>query len=446
MKKEAGRLVLIQNVRPGTLAQAVGLEPGDRLLSINGHPVGDVLDYRFYMTDRTIELVVCRNGEERTIRFSKEESLFDIGLEFASALMDKKHACANKCVFCFIDQLPKGLRKSLYFKDDDDRLSFLHGNYVTLTNLRDEDIDRIIEMHLSPINISVHTTNPELRVKMMKNKRAGEVLSYLRRLADAGISLCTQIVLCKGINDQGELDRTLHDLVSLYPALKSCSIVPVGLTKFRDNLYPLEPFSKEDCKAVLDEVNAFGNYCLKEYGTRLFYCSDEFYLKAGLPLPGDEFYEDYSQIENGVGMITSFETDFTYEAEALKEEGFQLDSPRSVSVVTGVAAFDTIQKAAKKLTDAYPLLRVRVYKIKNRFFSEEVTVAGLLTGKDVIEQLLGKELGDELLYPAVMLKADEEIFLDDKTPADLEAELGVKTRVCPCTGDGFARAVLGIKD
>ncbi|MBQ7172855.1 MAG: DUF512 domain-containing protein [Clostridia bacterium] len=439
-------MVIIQKVCPKTLAEAVGLKADDRLLSINGHPIRDVLDYRFYMTDRNIELVVCRDGIEHTIRFSKQENLFDIGLEFSSALMDKKHSCANKCVFCFIDQLPKGLRKSLYFKDDDDRLSFLHGNYVTLTNLHDEDIDRIIEMHLSPVNISVHTTNPELRVQMMKNKRAGEVLSYLRRLADAGISLCTQIVLCKGINDGNELDRTMHDLLSLYPALKSCSVVPVGLTKFRDSLYPLEPFTKEDCKAVLDEVNAFGNYCRKQYGTRLFYCSDEFYLKAGVPLPNDEFYEDYSQIENGVGMITSFETDFAFETEALQEEGFALKKPRSVSVITGVAAAGTIRKAAKELTDAFPLLKVAVYEIKNNFFGENVTVAGLITGQDVIEQLKGKDLGEELLYPAVMLKADEEIFLDDKTPADLEAALGVHLRTCPCTGDGFVRTVLGINE
>ena len=438
-------MVRITKVKKGSLADAMGICPGDRLLAVNGHAIKDVLDYRFYMTEREVALLLCRDGKELTLRFSKPES-FDIGLDFASALMDEKHSCANRCVFCFIDQLPKGLRESLYFKDDDDRLSFLHGNYVTLTNLKDEDIDRIIEMHLSPVNVSVHTTNPELRVKMMKNKHAGEVLSYLRRLADAGISLCTQIVLCKGLNDGDELDRTMHNLLAYYPALKSCSIVPVGLTKFRDNLFPLEPFTKEDCQAVINEVTAFGNYCLKTYGTRLFYCSDEFYLKAGVPLPNDEFYEDYSQIENGVGMITSFETDFAYELDAVKEEGFTPRKKRSLSVITGVAASKTIRDAAKKLTEAFPALDIKVYEIVNHFFGENVTVAGLLTGTDLIEQLRGKNLGDAVFFPAVMLKADEEIFLDDKTPKDLENELGVPFLVCPCGGAEFVRTLLGFTD
>ena len=436
-------MVTVTNVQKGSLADAMGIRPNDKLLAVNGHAIKDVLDYRFYMTEREVSLLLCRDGKELTLRFSKSEN-FDIGLDFASALMDEKHSCTNHCVFCFIDQLPKGLRRSLYFKDDDDRLSFLHGNYVTLTNLKEEDIDRIIAMHLSPVNISVHTTNPELRVRMMKNKHAGEVLSYLRRLADAGISLCTQIVLCKGLNDGDELDRTMHDLLAYYPALKSCSVVPVGLTKFRDNLFPLEPFTKEDCKAVLDEVHAFGNYCLKQYGTRIFYCSDEFYLKAGEPLPDDAFYEDYSQIENGVGMITSFETDFAYELETLREEGFSLETPRTLSVITGVAAASTISKAAEKLAKAFPALTVHVYEIVNRFFGESVTVAGLLTGTDVLEQLKGKDLGDVVFFPAVMLKADEEIFLDDKTPKDLETALGVPFTVCPCGGAEFARTLLGI--
>ena len=436
-------LVRVTAVQKGSLADAMGIRPEDRLLAVNGHAIKDVLDYRFYMTEREVTLLLCRDGKELSLRFSKPES-FDIGLDFASALMDEKHSCTNHCVFCFIDQLPKGLRKSLYFKDDDDRLSFLHGNYVTLTNLTDEDIDRIIAMHLSPVNVSVHTTNPELRVKMMKNKHAGEVLSYLRRLADAGISLCAQIVLCKGLNDGDELDRTMHDLLAYYPALVSCSIVPVGLTKFRDKLFPLEPFTKEDAKAVLAEVNAFGNYCLKQYGTRLFYCSDEFYLKAGEPLPDDAFYEDYSQIENGVGMITSFETDFAYELEAVRDEGFALDRPRTLSVVTGVAAASTIRGAAEKLSETFPGLTVKVYEIVNRFFGESVTVAGLLTATDLIEQLKDKELGECVYFPAVMLKADEEIFLDDKTPQDLEKELGVPVRVCPCGGAEFVRTLLGL--
>ena len=291
-------MVKIESVLEGSLSARAGILSGDGLCAINGNTIRDVLDYRFYLADVSVQLEIERDGSRFDVTLKKGE-YEDIGLEFETPLMDKKHTCRNGCVFCFIDQMPKGMRDTLYFKDDDDRLSFLHGNYVTLTNLCDEDIDRIIRMHISPVNVSVHTTNPELRVKMMKNKRAGEVLSYLPRLADAGISLCTQIVLCKGLNDGDELERSMHDLVRLYPALTSCAIVPVGLTKFRDGLYPLELFTPEECAAVIRQVTAFSNWCLKEYGTRLFYCSDEFYVRAGLPLPSDESYEDYSQIENG---------------------------------------------------------------------------------------------------------------------------------------------------
>ena len=253
--------------------------------------------------------------------------------------MDKKHSCENKCIFCFIDQLPKGMRKSLYFKDDDSRLSFLHGNYITLTNLSEKDIDRIIEMHISPVNISVHTTNPELRIKMMKNKRAGVVLKYLDKLAAAGIVICAQIVLCKGINDGAELERTMRDLEGLFPALRSVSVVPAGLTKFRDNLFPLEMFTPDECADVIDMVNKFGDECLEKHGSRLFFCSDEFYIKSGRQLPEDSFYEEYSQIENGVGMLTSFEADIKREIEYIDEYLLEFKSPRNVSVITGAAAY-----------------------------------------------------------------------------------------------------------
>ena len=344
----------------------------------------------------------------------------------------------------FIDQLPPGMRESLYFKDDDDRLSFLHGNYVTLTNLKDEDIDRIIKMHISPVNVSVHTTNPELRVKMMKNKHAGRVLSYLDRMADAGIALCTQIVLCKGLNDGAELDRTLHDLIKYHPALRSCAIVPVGLTKYREKLYPLQAFSPEECAAVIEQVNAYGNWCLKEFGTRIFYCSDEFYIRAGLPLPPEEFYEDYSQIENGVGMLTSMRAEFDMEMEYLDELLVDFRAPRTVSVITGMAAYEHIASLANALTERVDGLTVNVYPIQNDFFGSRVTVAGLITGGDVVKQLMGKELGDELLFPSVMLRADGDVFLDDMTPAELSEHLGVP--VCATESDGakFISALLGI--
>ena len=436
-------MVKILAVLPRSIAEKAGIRGGDMLVSINQNEIRDVLDYRFYLTDTNVSITLLRDDKSYTVHINKGE-YDDIGLSFETPLMDKKHSCTNKCVFCFIDQLPPGMRESLYFKDDDDRLSFLHGNYVTLTNLKDEDIDRIIKMHISPVNVSVHTTNPELRVKMMKNKHAGEVLSYLDRMADAGIALCTQIVLCKGLNDGAELDRTLHDLIKYHPSLRSCAIVPVGLTKYREKLYPLEAFSPAECAAVIEQVNAYGNWCLKEFGTRIFYCSDEFYVRAGLPLPPEEFYEDYSQIENGVGMLTSMRAEFDMELDYLDELLADFRAPRTVSVITGMAAHAHITSLAKELTESVDGLTVNVYPIVNKFFGESVTVAGLITGGDVIEQLNGKDLGDELLFPSVMLRADGDVFLDDMTPDELGARLGVPVRATESDGAKFVSALLGI--
>ena len=437
-------MVTILDVTPGSHAAKAGVLGGDILLAINGHRINDVLDYRFYLTDTDIRLDLHRGAELLSLSIRKGE-YDDIGLEFETPLMDKKHSCANGCVFCFIDQLPKGMRKSLYFKDDDDRLSFLHGNYVTLTNLSDEDIDRLIAMHISPVNVSVHTTNPELRVKMMKNKRAGEVLSYLRRLADAGIALCTQIVLCKGLNDGAELERSMRDLLSYSPALRSCAIVPVGLTKHREKCYPLEAFTPEDCAKVIDQVNAFGDECLKTHGSRLFYCSDEFYIRAGRPLPPEDYYEDYSQIENGVGMLTSLASEFDFELDYLEDYLPDFHAPRKVSLITGDAAYEHLSSLCKKLEARVEELEITVHRIVNNFFGESVTVAGLLTGQDVLAQLKEKPLGEELIYPAVMLKADEEIFLDDMTPNELSKALGgIPLRACRSDGAELIKALLGV--
>lgn len=435
-------MVRVASVRENSVAEAEGIVAGDVLISVNGNDIRDVLDYRFYLTDTSVALRLSRADKPYEVRFRKGE-YDDIGLEFETPLMDKKHSCANKCVFCFVDQLPKGMRKTLYFKDDDDRLSFLHGNYVTLTNLRDRDVERLIKMHISPINVSVHTTNPELRVRMMGNRRAGEVLSYLRRFADGGLTLCTQIVLCKGLNDGAELDRSMRDLAAYYPALRSCAIVPVGITKFREGLYPLELFAKEEAAAVVAQVNAFGEKCLEKYGTRLFYCADELYLKAGLPLPGEDYYEDFSQIENGVGMLTSLASEFDFEMEDLGMALADYRPPRTVSIATGVAAYDQIASMARRLAERVQGLTVKVYRIVNRFFGETVTVSGLLTGTDLAEQLAGEDLGDELLFPETMLKADEDVFLDDTTPAWLSQKLGVPVRASRGEGGAFVRAVLG---
>ncbi len=436
-------MVTVTDVLPKSRAAKAGIVAGDILISINGNEINDVLDYRFYLADKSIELAIVRDGRARKFSILKQE-YDDIGLEFETPLMDKKHSCKNRCVFCFIDQLPKGMRSSLYFKDDDDRLSFLHGNYITLTNLGDSDIERIIKMRISPVNISVHTTNPELRVKMMKNKRAGEVLDYLPRLAEAGITLCCQIVLCKGLNDGEELLRTMSDLVSLYPALESVSIVPAGLTKYRDGLYPLEAFTPEECKDIIKQVEGFGDDCLEKYGSRLFFPADELYIKSGLPLPEDGFYEEYAQIQNGVGMITDMRASFDYELENISEYTKGFSSPRTVSVATGYAAYSHISDICQRLEEAVDGLKITVYPIKNEFFGEQITVAGLLTGQDIASQLSGKELGDALLFPAVCLRAEGDVFLDDMTPEELSCKLGV--RCIPTGSDAceFISAALGI--
>ncbi len=435
-------MVAITDVLPKSRAAKAGVRAGDILLSINGHEIRDVLDYRFYLTERDVTLSIHRGPDLLEFHIRKKE-YDDIGLDFETPLMDKKHSCENKCVFCFIDQLPKGMRKTLYFKDDDSRLSFLHGNYITLTNLSERDIQRIIDMRISPVNVSVHTTNPELRVKMMKNRRSGEVLSYLRTLADAGITLCCQIVLCKGLNDGEELTRTMRDLAELAPAMESTSVVPAGLTKFRDGLYPLEPFTEEECAAIVKQITDFGDACKEKYGSRLFFPSDEFYLNAKLPLPDDEFYEGYMQIENGVGMLTDMKTGMEWELEDAEHLHECFQAPRTVSIATGLAAYEHIRALSERLMRKFDGLAIHVYPIENHFFGEKITVAGLLTGKDLSEQLKGKALGDCLLFPSSALRAEGDVFLDDMTPEELSSILGVLAIPCDADPAAFIGAVLG---
>ena len=434
-------MVTIKSVARGSRAYRAGIEVGDKLIAINGNEINDVLDYRFYLTDTEVLIEIERNGE-RNEAFIKKGEHDDIGLDFETPLMDKKHSCKNKCVFCFIDQLPKGMRESLYFKDDDSRLSFLHGNYVTLTNMTDADIDRIIKMHISPINISVHTTNPELRCKMMNNKRAGYVLEYIKRLADAGIKIEAQIVLCRGLNDGEELDRTMHDLAAMYPAVQSVSVVPSGLTKYREGLYPLEPFDRDDCRAVIKQVESFARKCYDFYGSRVIFCSDEFYIKAGHALPPEDYYEGYPQLDNGVGMVTSLKNEFMRELEFIDDykENF---TPKHKSLATGAAAYPLIAHMARILCEMVPGLELDVYLIENKFFGENITVAGLITGKDLAEQLAGQDLGDELLLPEVMLRDDDDVFLCDMTLRELSAKLGVKITVVGIDGAEFIEKTLG---
>ena len=435
-------MVKITEVGVKSRAQRAGVLPGDTLVSINGNEIKDVLDYRFYLTECEIELLLLRNGEEYKVSIKKGE-YDDIGLDFETPLMDKKHSCKNGCIFCFIDQNPEGLRDSLYFKDDDSRLSFLHGNYITLTNMDEGDIARIIKMRISPINISIHTTNPELRVKMMKNKRSGEVLRYLKDFRDAGLKMCGQIVLCRGVNDGEELRRSLNDLKEYYPALTSVSIVPAGLTEHRDGLYPLTDFTPSEAMAVIEMIDEFGEECLREFGTRLFFAADEFYIKAGIIVPTADYYEDYPQIENGVGMLRSYADEFESALDDIPFIEEQLDGIRLVSAVTAEAAYPMIQEFADYLMRRSPKVRVKVIKIINNFFGKSITVAGLMTGKDIAEQLRGIDLGDELIIPANALRHGEDVFLCGMTVDELSEKLGTPIRIVEPDGYSFVEAVFG---
>ncbi len=432
-------MVKITEVIKHSRAGKKGIKAGDILLKINGNEISDVLDYRFYLAESEVEIEYERAGKVKTVRIKKDE-YDDIGLDFETPLMDEKQSCKNGCIFCFIDQNPEGLRDSLYFKDDDSRLSFLHGNYITLTNMTDKDVERIIKMRFSPINISVHTTNPELRVKMMKNKRSGEVLRYLDDFKNAGLSMCGQIVLCRGINDGEELLRTMTDLSRLYPNMGSVSVVPAGLTKFRDKLYPLTDFTKDEAAAVIDMIDSYAERMLSEHGSRMFFAADEFYLKAQREIPPAEYYEEYSQIENGVGLLRSFSDEAH---QALNNPSSQCKSPKKISIATGAASYPLISEISTRVGTSNPNLTINTYKIINNFFGESITVSGLLTGKDIYEQLAGKDLGDVLFIPKSALRFGEDVFLCGMSLAELSEGLGVEVRTTEGDGCSFVDALTG---
>lgn len=421
--------VKIQSVIKDSPAFHAGVKENDILISLNGHEIRDVLDYMYYAAEINVSTTVDRSGRRLTFHIEKSE-YDDLGLEFETFLMDKKQSCTNKCIFCFIDQMPPNMRETLYFKDDDSRLSFLQGNYVTLTNLDQKDIDRIIDMRLN-INISVHTTNPELRCTMMHNRFAGVKLKYLKQFADAGIAMNCQIVLCPGINDGDELRRTLTDLGNLMPNIKSAAVVPVGVTKFRDGLYPLEKFNKETAGQAIDLIESFQAEFLEKYGTRLVFPADEFYITAERELPDGDYYEDYCQYENGIGMLRSLADEF----ESAMKIADDPTKPRTVSIATGAAVYDFLAKLVKKAEEKWNNIKCNVYKIRNDFFGETITVTGLITAQDIIAQLKGKELGDALLISKSMLMRDSDIFLDDLRIPDVEKALGVSVR--PVDNEGF---------
>ena len=427
----------ISQVKEGSIAWELEIEPGDELLSINGETVEDVFDYHYLVNDEELELLICKqNGEEWELEIEKDLEE-DLGLEFENSLMDEYRSCRNHCVFCFIDQMPPGMRETLYFKDDDSRLSFLQGNYVTLTNMSDHDIDRIIRYHLAPINISFQTTNPKLRCEMLHNRFAGEILPKVQRLYEAGIEMNGQIVLCKGLNDKAELERSISDLTKYLPHLKSVSVVPVGLSKYREGLYPLEPFTKEEAEQVIDTIEAWQKKLFPQYGLHFIHASDEWYLLAGRELPEEARYDGYLQLENGVGMLRLLKEEVTAELE--KHSGDQ--RTRRISFATGRLAYPYIKKYAEQIQKKYPNLEILGYEIRNDFFGELITVSGLLTGQDLMAQLSGKDLG-ECLLPCNLLRSGEDIFLDDVQVKILEERFRVPVRIVEEDGADFVTAFL----
>lgn len=433
--------VKIFDVTTGSHADKAGIKKGETLLSINSNEIVDVLDYRFYQVNRKLTLEVADEDKNvRTIEMTKGE-YEEIGLEFETYLMDKQHSCRNKCIFCFIDQLPKGMRESLYFKDDDSRLSFLFGNYITLTNITEHEIDRIIKMHISPINVSVHTTNPELRCKMMNNRFAGDTLKYLKRFADAGITLNCQIVSCPGINDGDELVRTLTDLENL--GVNMTAIVPVGLTRYRENLYPLVPYNKETAGQTIDIIEKMGDECVKKHGRRIFFPGDEFYLLAEREIPSPEFYEDFSALEDGIGMIAYLTDDVGWKLE-------ELDADESlchkVTIACGEGVFPYMKRIMSMINEKFPNITINTRAIKNNFFGGGVNVSGLVTGGDLIAQLRGDDLGDRLIITSSMLRFENDLFLDDVSTDDVERELGVTLVPVNNNGNDLVEAVIAGKD
>ena len=430
---------IVENVEKDSIAEELGIEPGDRLLSINGQEIEDIFDYQYYVEDGELLLLIEKpDGEQWELEIEKDpdESL---GIGFGAGLMDEYRSCCNRCIFCFIDQMPPGMRDTLYFKDDDSRLSFLQGNYVTLTNMSEHDIDRIIRYRLEPINISFQTTNQELRCRMLHNRFAGDALKKVDLLYQGGIEMNGQIVLCKGVNDGEELERSIRDLTGYLPLLRSVSVVPVGLTRFRDGLYPLDPFTKEDAQKVLEVIHRWQKKIYDEYGLHFIHAGDEWYLLAEEEVPEEERYDGYLQLENGVGMLRLLFNEFDERLAEMKGD----DRIRELSAATGELAFPYIKRMAERIEEKYPGVKIHVYCIRNDFFGERITVSGLVTGQDIMAQLKGKELGSTLLLPCNMLKADEDVFLDDLTVKDVSDALQVRIDIVKSSGRDLADAFAG---
>lgn len=430
---------IVKEILDGSIAQEMEIEPGDNILAVNDHPIEDIFDYQYLINDEYIELLVRKpDGEEWLLEIDKDYDE-DLGIVFENSLMDNYKSCYNKCIFCFIDQNPKGMRDTIYFKDDDSRLSFLQGNYITLTNMKEKDIDRIINYHLAPINISVHTTNPKLRCSMLNNRFAGAILEYIRKFYEAGIPMNGQIVLCKGINDGEELWRSISDLMEFVPVMESLSVVPVGLSDYRDGLFHLEPFTKEDAEDVIDIIEHFQKKAYEKHGTHFVQASDEWYINAGREFPEAERYDGFIQLENGVGMVRLLMDEFESEWDSIEGD----DREYEVSMVTGVLVYDSIKMLADRIPEKFPNVKIHLYKIINDFFGHRITVTGLLTGGDIRKQLTGKTLGQRLVLPSNTLMADEPKFLDDVTLAELTDALQVEVCIVESSGADFIHAVIG---
>ena len=443
MKKKMEHI--IKKVLPGSIAEEMEIEPGDKLLQISGTDIEDIFDYQFLVQDDYIEVLIEKpDGEQWLLEVDKDFDE-DLGIEFENGLMDNYRSCHNKCIFCFIDQMPKGMRDTLYFKDDDSRLSFLQGNYVTLTNMSDYDIDRIIRYNLSPINISFQTTNPELRCKMLNNRFAGDALKKVDRLFEGGVYMNGQIVLCKGINDGAELERSISDLAKYLPQLESVSVVPVGLSKHREGLYPLEPFTKEDAIEVLEIIHRWQDKLYPEYGLHFILASDEWYILAEQELPEAENYDGYIQYENGVGMLRMLIDEVEDALTQAKEKGIvPMKKKRTISMATGKLAYPYIKQFAEQAMALCEGLTVNVYAITNDFFGEMITVSGLLTGQDICKQLKDQELGEALYLPENVLRSGEDVFLDDLTVGDVQNTLQVPLDIVKSNGYEMISTILGL--
>ncbi len=442
---------IIKAVEPNSIAEELEVEAGDVLLAINNQEIEDVFDYRCMILEEYLEVLIRKpDGEEWLLEVDKEEDE-DLGLEFETDLMSDYRSCTNKCIFCFIDQMPKGMRETLYFKDDDSRLSFMQGNYITLTNMKDKDIDRIIRLKLAPINISVQATNPELRCKMLNNRFAGEKLKYLQKLYENGIEMNGQIVCCKGVNDGAELKRSIEDLMQYLPHMRSVSVVPAGITKYRDGLYPLELFTKEEAGEIIDLIESYQQKCFEEYGLHFIHASDEWYIIAEREFPEEERYDGYIQLENGVGMMRLLKTEFAEAMEQLKRSSHYAELKKSlqrtVTIATGKLAYPVLKEFAGQMMEQFPGLTVNIVWIRNDFFGETITVSGLITGQDLMKQLkekqdLGMKLGDAVIIPSNMLRTGEQVFLDDVTTEDVETQLGTRVVINGPEGKDFVEAVL----